>query len=61
LAQPQFGQPPINVECGPFAMAGPTVDTSKWGQQQEMKKPMNQANNLIANVEGLAKSGLQFL
>ena len=43
-------------------MAAPNVDTSKWGQQQQMKMPEQPVvNNLFQNVEGLAKSGLKFL
>ena len=61
-SQPQIGQPPMNQECGPFAMAGPSVDTSMWGQQQQMKMSEQPViNNLFQNVEGLAKSGLKFL
>ena len=43
-------------------MAGPNIDTSKWGQQQQMKKPEQPVvNNLFQNVEGMAKSGFKFL
>ena len=53
--QGKAGQAPINAECGPFGMA--TIDTSKWGRQQDLQKPAGQ----VSAAENLFKNGLKFL
>jgi hypothetical protein len=53
--QGKAGQAPINAECGPFGMA--TIDTSKWGRQQDLQKPAGQ----VSAVENLFKNGFKFL